>query len=337
MGYALGLASGYLSDRTQRYWTITLVGYVVNLLAVPLLALAGHWPVAAALIVLERLGKGIRTPARDAMLSHATQQMGRGWGFGLHEAMDQTGAILGPLIVTAVLYWNGSYRVGFAVLLIPALLALGVLVAAWSLYPRPQELEVHPPNIETAGLPRAYWRYLIAASLVAAGYANFSLIGYHFEKTAAVADTWIPILYAVAMGTDALAALMLGALFDRIGIPVLAAVTSISALFVPLVFGAGFYPALLGMALWGIGMGAQESIMRAAVAAMTPVHRRGAAYGIFNTGYGLAWFAGSALMGLLYDQSVSYVILFSVIAQLAAIPLFLHLGRQGVREATGHG
>jgi MFS family permease len=245
--------------------------------------------------------------------------------------MDQTGAMLGPLVVTAVLYWNGSYRIGFAVLLIPALLTFSVLVAARFLYPRPQELELRPPNMETAGLPRAYWRYLIAASLVAAGYADFSLIGYHFEKTAAVVDAWIPIFYAVAMGTDALAALVLGALFDRTGIPVLAAVTGVSALFAPLVFGTGFYPALLGMALWGIGMGAQESIMRAAVANMAPAHRRGSAYGIFNAGYGVAWFAGSALMGLLYDRSVRYVILFSVVTQLAAVPLFLRLRPQRER------
>ena len=109
IGYALRLVSGYISDRTGKYWTVTLFGYFINLLAVPLLALAGSWEVAAFLMITERMGKAIRNPSRDAMLSHATQSIGRGWGFGLHEAMDQIGAILGPLIVATVLYLNGGF------------------------------------------------------------------------------------------------------------------------------------------------------------------------------------------------------------------------------------
>ena len=120
IGYALRLASGYFADKTKKYWTLVFLGYGLNLLAVPLLALAGHWPIAAALIVAERMGKAIRTPARDVMLSCASDQIGRGWGFGLHQALDQTGAVLGPLAVAAVLYYKGGYETGFALLLIPA-------------------------------------------------------------------------------------------------------------------------------------------------------------------------------------------------------------------------
>ncbi len=140
VGYLLRLPSGYISDRTGRYWTITVIGYLVNMLAVPLLALAGRWETAALLIVAERAGKAIRNPTRDAMLSHATLEVGRGWGFGLHEAMDQIGAMLGPLIVAAVLYFKGSYQTSFAVLLIPAILTIGVLLAARHLYPSPRDL-----------------------------------------------------------------------------------------------------------------------------------------------------------------------------------------------------
>jgi len=139
IGYGLRLVSGYVSDRTGRYWSITFFGYLMNMLAVPLLALAGSWQLAAILIIAERAGKAIRNPPRDAMLSHATKEMGRGWGFGLHEALDQIGAVLGPLIVTAVLYFKGSYRTGFAVLLIPALLALSVLLVTRLFYPRPRD------------------------------------------------------------------------------------------------------------------------------------------------------------------------------------------------------
>ena len=225
VGYGLRLVSGYLSDRTGRYWAFTLAGYGLNLLVVPLLALAGRWEVAAALIIAERAGKALRTPARDAMLSHATREMGRGWGFGLHETMDQIGAMSGPLIVAAVLIIRGRYEAGFAVLLLPALL---------------------------------------------------------------------------------------------------------SAFFAPLVFSTGFYAALGGMVLWGISMGAQESNMRAAVAGMVSPDRRGVAYGVFNTGYGLAWFAGSALMGMLYDVSLPTLIAFSVIIQLAAVPVLYRLVKERV-------
>ena len=328
IGYGLRLVSGYISDRTGRYWPITLVGYVINMLAVPLLALAGSWPLAALLMIAERAGKAIRNPPRDAMLSHATHEMGRGWGFGIHEALDQIGAVLGPLIVTAVLYFKGSYQTGFAVLLVPALQALSVLLAARLLYPRPRDLETILPELETKGFSRKFWLYLVAASLVGAGYIDFPLIAYHFEKASVVSDNWIPVFYAVAMGVDALAALLFGYLFDRIGFSILITVSFVSAFFAPLVLLGGFYLALVGMGLWGVGMGAQESIMRAAIAEMVPINRRASAYGIFNAGYGLLWFLGSALMGFLYDVSIPYLILFSVAAQLASVPVFLFVRKE---------
>ncbi|MCS7056395.1 MAG: MFS transporter, partial [Thermoflexales bacterium] len=294
LGYGLRLASGLLSDRTRQYWAITIAGYAINLLAVPLMALAGRWEVAAMLMMAERIGKALRTPARDAMLSHATQAAGRGWGFGLHEAMDQIGAVVGPLIVASVLFARGDYRPGFAFLAIPAALAIGALLLARFLYPRPRDLEVTPPQLSPQGLPRVYWLYLAGAALVAAGFADFPLIAFHLEKRAIAPQSVIPILYATAMGTDALAALVFGRLFDRIGLPILAIVTGLSAFFAPLVFLGSLPPAVAGMALWGVGMGAQESILRAAVAGMAHADRRGTAYGIFNTGYGIAWFLGSA-------------------------------------------
>ncbi len=328
VGYSLRLVSGYLSDRSGRYWAFTLVGYGVNLLAVPLLALAGRWEIAAILMITERAGKALRTPPRDAMLSHATKEVGRGWGFGLHEAMDQIGAMLGPLIVTAVLLLRGSYQTGFALLLLPALLALTVLATARWLYPHPQELEPTTAKIETTGLPRIFWLYLAGVAFLAAGFADFPLIAFHFERVASVPQNWIPVLYAIAMGVDALAALVFGRLFDRYGLAVLLFVALVSAFFAPLVFSAGFYAAIGGMVLWGIGMGAQESIMRAAVAGMVAPDRRGAAYGVFNTGYGLAWFAGSALMGVLYDFSLPALIIFSVAMQLTAVPLLYQLAKE---------
>lgn len=327
-GYAVRLVSGVLTDRTGKYWTIMIGGYLINLAAVPLLALAGRWELAAGLMIAERIGKGIRNPVRNAMLSHASSEVGRGWGFGLHEAMDSTGAMVGPLIVAAVLYFKGTYRTGFACLLIPALLAIGVLVSAMLLYPRPSDLEVVVPELQTRGFPDIYWLYLAAMALVAAGYADFSLIGYHFQKTLVVSRNWAPIFYSVAMGTSALAALIFGRLFDRIGIRIIIVAVLLSSISAPLVFLGGFGLSLAGMVLWGVGMGAQESVVSAAVAGMVSRDKRATAYGLFNAGYGVVWFLGSFVMGVLYDVSIPGLVAFSVMAQLASAPLLFAVRRK---------
>ncbi len=328
-GYGLRLFSGFLSDRTRRYWTFTIVGYAVNLAAVPMLALAGRWETAVFLIIAERAGKAIRTPARDVMLSQAAGRIGHGFGFGLHEALDQIGAILGPLVVAAVLFFKGGYRAGFAVLLLPAVAALLVLAAARRQYPRPRDFEISPAAGEgTGGFPLRFWIFIAAAALTAAGYADFALIAYHFKKSNFAPDVWIPVFYSAAMAADALAAIGFGRLFDRKGMSVLAGGAFLSAFFAPLVFLGGRGAAFLGTVLWGIGMGIQESILRAAVAGMAPVSKRGTAYGIFNFGYGLFWFLGSALMGFFYDVSLPALVVFSAGIQFASIPLFLLAGRR---------
>jgi len=322
IGYGLRILSGFASDRTGRYWAITLWGYAVNLFAVPFLALAGNWEIAALLIVMERVGKGIRTPARDAMLSHATAEMGRGWGFGLHEALDQTGAVLGPLVVAAVLGLNGGYKGGFALLLAPALLALAVLLVARALYPQPRDMEgdaMRPSHVPD-GLPHTFWLYLAFVGVSVAGYTHFQLISYHFKIEAITSDAQIPLLFAVAMGVDALVALVAGRAFDRVGLPALLAIPVLSLPIAPLAFSNGLGPALAGVVLWGAVMGVQETIMRAAIAHMTPTAKRGSAYGIFNAAYGLSWFLGSTAMGLLYSVGIGYVIAFSVMLQAASVP-----------------
>ena len=323
LGYALRIVSGWIADKTGKYWSITIAGYLINLLSVPALALVGQWQLAAILIMTERIGKAVRNPSRDAMLSHATVEIGRGWGFGLHEAMDQIGAMLGPLIVAGVFYFHGGYREAFGVLIIPAVLAISILLFARFLYPSPKDLEVSTAKIETKGLSKVYWIYLIAVALNGAGYADFPLIAYHFKKVATVSEQWIPVFYAIAMGVDALAALLFGYLFDRKGLQILIFSVILSAGFAPLCFLGGFYGAALGMILWGIGMGAQESIMRAAVAQLVPKEKRGVGYGVFNTGYGFFWFLGSTALGLLYDFSISALIIFSVILQLSSIPFLM--------------
>ncbi|MBY0545559.1 MAG: MFS transporter [Gammaproteobacteria bacterium] len=323
LGYSLRLVSGYLADRTGKYWSIMITGYVCNLLAVPLLALVNHWWMASILIILERTGKAIRTPARDAMLSHASQRIGMGWGFGLHEALDQTGAMAGPLLVALVLYYKDGYHYAFALLAIPALLAIIILLFARHLYPHPQSLDIPQVHLETKSLRdnKVFWIYLIGAGLVAAGFADFPLIAYHFEKTKVVSMVWVPIAYALAMGVDGVAAPLLGRLYDKYGFIVLIVVTVISCLFAPFVFLGNFSWAIAGVILWSIGMGAHESLMRAVVANMVPANKRASAYGVFNMGFGLFWFLGSVLMGVLYDISIPWLVAFSLLIQLSAIPI----------------
>ena len=334
MGYGARLLSGYLGDRTGSYWAVTIIGYVLNLFAVPLLALAGAWQIAVVLIVLERTGRGIRSPVRDAMLSHAASQTGLGWGFGLHQALDQLGAVLGPLIVSGILFAGNGYRTGFAWLLVPALISMTVLLAARLLFPRPHDFELAPPLADTGNLAPVFWVYIAAVACIAAGYADFPLIAYHFDKAQIMPAAWIPILFAVAMGVDGVGALALGSLFDRIGIRSMILATIVSAAAAPLVFLGNFSLAVIGMACWGLGTGAQDSVMRATMVRLAPQQRRATAFGIMNAIYGVAWFAGSVLLGLLYDRSISAVVLASALLQAAALPIFCWLVAREARPAS---
>jgi MFS family permease len=322
-GYGLRLVSGPLSERTGEFWPITLVGYVIQMAAVPLLAIAPNWQTAGLLIVLERVGKATRNPPRDVMISHASKQIGYGTGFGIHEALDQAGALVGPLVIAFVLATRGSYRTAFAVLVIPAIITVCLIFTARFLYPKPQDMEVTLPHIEPAGLPRVFWIYLAGAALVAAGFADFSLMAYHFQKAAVIPKLWIPIFYSIAMAVGGLGSLIFGKLFDRSGFWILIPLTILAAAAAPLVFLGGFYVALVGITIWGLGMGVHESIIPAAVATMVPQQRRPSAYGIFTGGYGVFWFLGSVIIGKLYDVSLPALIAFSVALQLIAIPIFL--------------
>jgi predicted MFS family arabinose efflux permease len=323
LGYSLRSVSGYFADKTQRYWIATFLGYVVNVLAVPALALAGNWPLAAVLIIAERTGRAIRKPAVDTMLSYAGKSIGRGWVFGLNEGLDQAGAAISPLIVALVLYLKGGYRSGFAILLVPALLCLATLVVARISHPTPRELEKEPDDYsEAKRFPKSFWIFVGAGALVAAGFADFSLIAFHFQKAASVPQVDIPLFYAVAMGAGALSNLLFGRLFDRIGFPIVFIAFFIGVLFAPLVFLGGFWLALIGMAVWGIGMGAQNSLLKAILTDLMPINRRSTGFGLFYTCYGIAWFLGSAAMGFLYDKWLAALIIFSIALQLAALPVF---------------
>jgi MFS family permease len=334
LGYNIRLFSGRGADRTGKYWPITIGGYILQMSVVPLLALAGSWQVAAVLIIAERIGKGIRNPPRDAMLSHAASDIGYGWAFGVHEALDQFGALFGPLLVALVLaVSHHDYTVAFAVLAVPAAIMLSLLGVARVLYPRPQDLAAGPASAVGDGLPRVFWIYVCAAALAAAGFADFPLIAYHFQHAGAVSPVLTPVFYSIAMAVSGTGSLILGKVFDRAGIGVLIPLTIVAALYAPLAFLGGFWAILVGVSLWGLGMGVQESLIPAAVAPMVSPDRRAFAYGLFTGIYGTAWVAGSIVIGVLASVSLDGLVAFCVVTELAAIPLILAV-RARIRHAT---
>jgi len=321
LGYSLRFVAGYITDRTGKYWLVTFVGYAINLLAVPALALAGSWQTAAVLVVAERVGRAIRKPTVEAMLSYTTGALGKGWVYALNNALDQAGGSIGPLLMALVLFLKGGYRTGYAVLLGSTLLALATLTIARLFFPNPARLEPRPTATLTR-FTRSYWLYTLAGACIGAGLVSFELIAYHFSTAGTIADEWIPVFFSLAMAVDGVAGLILGRLFDRNGTPVVLVAFFLSSLFAPLVFLGSVPIALAGMVLWGIGFGAQDTLLKALIAGVLPEGRRNLAFGLFYAGYGGGWLLGSVTTGLLYGQSLLLLIAFSVAVQLVSLPVF---------------
>jgi MFS family permease len=319
---SLRFFSGRFADRTHAYWTITICGYALNLLVVPTLSFAGNWQMAALLVVAERTGKAMRGPARDVLLSEATNVVGHGWGFGLHTAFDQAGAMLGPLLMAVAVARTNQFGPAFLRLGIPAVLALTALLTARAAYPA---RGVPPASKGPQALPQVFWIYVAAAGLLACGFVDFPLMGYHFQKTGLAKPAMIPLLYSGAMAVNGITALVFGRLFDRYGMPVLSGGILVSMLALPLGFLGGTGGAIAAVACWATGLGAQDATLRSGIAQVVSMNKRGGAFGAFNGVYGVAWFLGSVAMGLLYDRSLAALVVFGVVSQLAAAVLFYRL------------
>ncbi len=334
LGYLLRLVSGYLADMTRHYWTLVFMGYGM-LVAVPFLALAGSWEVAAGLYIVERMGKGIRAPAKDAILSNLTASTGRGWGFGIHEALDQLGAVAGPLIFTGAFLVQGDYRGGFALLAVPFALMIAVLLLMRYRAPDPATFEPYAAPEQEAPPLRALARYGLFTALTVAGFAAFPLISFHFIAEGIVPGAQIPLFYAIAMGVDAVVALVAGRAYDRFGLVTLVLMPLFGMVIPFLVFGTAYAAALAGAVLWGAVMGVQETVLRAAVADYTHISKRGRAYGIFNTIYGASFFLGGIAAGWIYMVSRTSMILLMVALQVAALGVFFTAKRE--LEGAGRG
>jgi predicted MFS family arabinose efflux permease len=327
-GYTLRSVAGYIADRTGRYWTLTFVGYAINMLAVPALALAGQWPAAAVLIAAERAGRAIRRPVVQGMLSHAKDVVGAGRAFGINESLDALGATIGPAMMALVISTTGSFRIGFAVLLAPALTCLALVGLARQRHPNPRAFEGSSGG--PARFARAYWWYVAGGAFIGFGFVDFSLIAFHFQKTGVIDGALVPLSYAVAMGAGAAGNFLLGEWFDRVGFPVPIGAFLIGAMSTPLVFFGPPAFAWVGMALWGLNKGAQDTLLKPLLAPLVVPDRRSTAFGVFDTCFGTAWLAGSIAFGLLYDRSLAVLVWTSLVAQLLGLPLFF-VARRGSR------
>jgi len=320
---SLRFFSGRFADRTRSYWAITIIGYGVNLIAVPALAFAGNWWTAALLVALERTGKSIRGPARDVLLSEATATVGHGWGFGLHAALDQTGAVIGPLVVAITVAKSHAFGPAFLGLALPAAAALGALLLARAWFPA--QGATAPQQIEQTEFPQVFWIYVASAGVLACGFVDFALLSFHFQKAGVATQAMIPLLYSGAMAVNAVTAPLFGRLFDRFGLVALSIGTLISMLSLPLGFLGGPIAAAVGVACWATGIGAQDATLRSGIARVVSMNKRGSAFGAFNGIYGVMWFVGSSIMGFLYDRSLIAVVIFGVTMQLAAAASFFWL------------
>lgn len=332
VGYSLRFVFGKLTDKTRKYWTLTIIGYAVDVLAVPALALVGEhgWIATCALIIIERTGKAIKKPAKNTILSFAASQEGAGKSFAIQEALDQIGAFVGPVLLYVVMLIKTSgttreiYAFCFAVLAIPAAVTMLVLLLARKKFPNPENFEAEVKSSAPFRIRGSFILYIVAISLFAFGFIDFSLITMHVSRSGLIAADTLPLLYAGAMIVDAVSALFFGWLYDRYGFRVLTVSTALSSCFALFVFGFNTVGmTVLGVALWGIGMGAQESILKAAVSQMILKKNRAEGYGIFECAFGFFWFLGSWLIGALYDVSVPALIAVSIGAQLLSIPLYL--------------
>jgi predicted MFS family arabinose efflux permease len=314
--------SGRYADRTRAYWTITFCGYAMNVIAVPALAFAGNWQMAALLVIAERTGKALRGPARDVLLSGATQEVGHGWGFGLHSVMDQTGAVIGPLLMVAAVARTHHFGPPFLWLLFPAIGTLIALTMARILNPN-REPKAKPQASQV--LPHVFWIYVMAAGFLACGYIDFPLLAYHFQSAQLFSAETIPLLYVGAMAVNGLTALLFGRVYDRLGLNTLVFGILISLLALPLGFLGGTAAGVASVFCWATGLGAQDACLRSGIASVVSMNKRGSAFGAFNGVYGVMWFLGSLAMGLLYSRSLIGLALFGVASQLVAAMMFFTL------------
>jgi MFS family permease len=363
----LRLVFGPWADRTGKYWSFTMAGYALTALCVPLLALTplagtAGLALAAVLIIGDRVGKAVRSPAKTVLLAASATPVGRGRGFAVHKSLDLAGALLGPLLVSAVLVASGSLPAAFAVLVIPAVAALAILVwlrrrvpepgantaaPAAASFPGPDAARrgsdpgSAPAHGRAAGRPASAFSgpfilFAAAAFFWSAGLVAFGVISYHLTAAVAVPVTVVPLLYAAAMGAAAVGALASGVVYDRAGAAVLLALPVLIAGVPVLALAPSAGLVLAGVLVWGAATGIQDSTVKALVADLVPQPRQGTAYGVFAAFEGAGALAGGALYGSLYSARPALIATVATL-QAAALVLLLVTLHRARRPPPGHG
>jgi MFS family permease len=328
LGYAVRLVSGFLVDATRAYWFFIFLGYGL-VVSIPLLGVSTGLQMAIVLVLLERLGKAFRAPSRDTVLSVVSKDIGAGKAFGIHELLDQIGGMLGPLIVAAVmLASSNNYSLTFSLLFIPlSVLFVALIYTYRKIGPR---TTVKPVEItaEKGRLGKPFYIYTLAVLLNTVGLIPYTLILFRASMILQPSQQqWIvPLIYFLIQGVDAPAALLSGLAYDRFGIGVLI-LPFLLSLFPPMLaaIDGGLFTLILAAVVFGLVLGMQESIYRAAVSQLSPISSRGSAYGIFNTAYGVGFLISGVTYGVLIDSkspfmaSVLYVSAVQFIAVVALL------------------
>jgi len=346
LGYIIRLVSGYLSDKSKNPWLFTFIGYSM-LIFVPLIGLINQWQILAIFIVFERIGKAIRSPAKDSILSSSAKVVGTGMGFAIQEFFDQIGAFAGPLIFTLVfvLFKDRSpifnYKLGFSLLWIPFILLILFLIYTYQKSKDPEIYENYGKNlkneIEEKKLNQILIIYSIFTFFTTLGFISFILIGYYLKEKNIFDDKTIPFLYSIAMGVDAIFALIIGKIYDTLknkykneagGLNVLLFIPLFTLIIPFLLFIKNNLFIILSVVLWGIVMGAHETVMKSAIADITHFKKRGLGYGVFNTVYGVSIFLGSAFLGYLIKINYKFAIFFIIFCQLVSISIYFILRRR---------
>lgn len=328
-GYVLRFLAGYLATLYQSsklLWGFVVAGYTVTAVSIPLLAFASVWSVAVLLYTLDRIGKGLRAPSREAIVAEITEGFGLGKGFGVHELLDQLGAFLGPLAVSmALMYWG--YGTAFLLLAIPGAISVLLVVTAFALYPSLKSLDrAKRTALSFKGLGKTFWLYVIASSLLALGFMHWAIASYYLKSQGVLSDYEVGLMYMIAMLVDALVALPLGHIFDKVKLRVLLIQPILASLSVIILLFAPRELVLLAAVCWGVVMCSEESIMKASIASIVEPSKRPLAYGTFGLLFGLFWALGGFIYGFLLESKL-YTLTYVLMVSATSLALYVKLPR----------
>ncbi len=326
LGLVFRLFSGYIATTLQSptvLWGSTLLGYLITSLSIPMIAFAPTWHEVVVLYIIERLGKGLRTPTRDVIIAEVSEGIGVGKGFGIHELLDQVGAFLGPTLVSILITFYG-YRVAYLTLIIPGIISVLLVVTAWRLYPKLRSTSVKSPKLVVRGYSSLFWIYTLATSVLALGFMHWSIASYYLKIRGVVGDAEIGFIYAIAMLVDAVVAVPLGILFDKVRFKTLLMTPALTPVFIVLIMYAPHELLYFSAIPWGIVMCSEESVMRASIALLVEPPKRPLAYGFFGLVFGFMWAVGGYIYTVLIDKPL-YMLLYAIVTSIASIYLYIIL------------